>query len=146
MGEEVLETFKRFREGLKAYAAGDEGGGMMRAWEAVGERPVGAFEEALPTIYKRGLYDNAHALRVIPLRSNELTCEALGAIDTPTLLLHGGRSNSWYIKTTQEVARCVPGSAFASIAGDNHMTPIFKPDDLTRVILEHVGRHPRRAP
>jgi 3-oxoadipate enol-lactonase len=76
--------------------------------------------------------------------------EALGSFDlrdrlatgqSPTLAIAGADDPACPPQTVQLLAYTIPGARFRTVAGAAHLPNVERPEEITRVLLDHLRRH-----
>ena len=70
-----------------------------------------------------------------------VTCEMLGQIDTPTLLVGGADSNAAFVDLDVIMDECMPQAERATMPGVNHNGPAVDPVGLAQLIKNFVASH-----
>lgn len=112
---------KGFGPAVKAANSGDTKTAIKHFIEHVYELGSGGFS-AIPEELKHMFYDNA---RTLPLlysgeTTDKVTCDFLGKIKVPTLVVRGGKTAEGYALTHVKAAECIPGSKLLVIDGVVH--------------------------
>ncbi len=68
-------------------------------------------------------------------------CEHLTRVQAPTLAIAGADDPSCPPQTVQLLAYTIPGARFRTVAGAAHLPTIERPEEITRAVLDHLGRH-----
>lgn len=154
--EPALDTF--LKEGAEGDAAREAAGQMFgpvmaaldegdaekatRALiEGVFQMEPGGFDSQ-PEALKEMQLDNARTLP--PAWSSEavaVTCDMLGQLDKPVLIVHGGDSNAFWVQIAEGMAECLPQAEVAVLPGTNHGGPVQDPAGLAAMIEEFVASH-----
>ena len=108
-----------------AVEAGDDEKAVRAAIEAVNGLPAGGFAAQDPAVQAMQL-DNAHtvALQWNAPEPTALTCEELGTVRAPTLIVTGGATLPAFTEMAKAVAACIPGAETAVIDGADHDAPL----------------------
>ena len=61
---------------------------------------------------------------------------ALGAISTPTLVLHGSNTRPWFVTSARYVADHVPNARIQEVPGAGHAAPLTHPQALAKLLAE----------
>lgn len=69
-------------------------------------------------------------------RTSPTGASELAAITAPVLLLHGNRSDPWFVDGNRHVAEHVTDTKMQEIDGTGHMGPIHKPE----AVADEIGR------
>lgn len=64
--------------------------------------------------------------------------EHLPRIACPTLVVTSSKDGSTPPDHGRTIARLIPDAAFVSLDGAGHLTPVERPDEVTRLLLEHL--------
>ena len=70
-----------------------------------------------------------------------MTCEQLGTVKSPTLLITGGETLPVFAETAEIIAGCIPNAEIHTIEGVGHGGPIMKRDAFLSAVLDFVGRN-----
>ena len=139
--EKSVELINSFRKGfgpaVKTAKAGDTKRAVELFIEHVYEMEEGSFG-TLPENFQQVLYDNA---RTLPLlysgkTTDKVTCDFVGQIKVPTLVLRGGETDDGYALPHIKAAECIPGSTLKVVDGVVHDGPGRKPDEITALALD----------
>lgn len=111
-----------------------------RLWfELVNNRGPGTFDaQAEP--FRRMWIDNFNSGRPIA-PPPPLTCEHLGAIAAPTLVVGAGDGMPYSRRIVERLAGCIPGSQRVVIPGVTHFMSYQAPDVFNDTVLEFVSKH-----
>jgi esterase len=128
---------EKFRQ---AVEAGDlRQAGILQYDNALGEQ--GAFEKLPPERQEQLLY-NAKTLGPELRRGTELTCEQLGKLSVPILLIRGEKTGTPPRYRFEATISCLPKSAEAAIIpGAPHSWHTRNPEDSAKAILTFVAKH-----
>ncbi|TNC62075.1 alpha/beta fold hydrolase [Rubellimicrobium roseum] len=69
----------------------------------------------------------------------DITCEMLGQLNKPTLLVHGGDSNAFWRHVAQSMSECLPQAEVGTLPGVNHNGPVSDPVGLAAMIEAFVA-------
>lgn len=136
----VGTTFTEVGQMIKA-------GEMMRALrrliEWVDDRNESPFDR-LPEPMRRMLEENARTLPLLLVAPPvlDLTCQSLGAITLPTLVVRGEQTPRQFSLTNERVLSCIAGSRSAVVPGAAHTMSYENPSAFTAAVLQFVGRYP----
>lgn len=144
-GEAMFEDFmvKAWWPARAAFAAGDLEGGVRSFLNgAVGP---GAFEE-MHTRVREAMMKNAPELGVCTLTDYlvympHVTCEQVGTIQAPVLLMSGERSPRMYYLINDALAGCLPDAEQATIHDASHVLNTHNPEAHNRIVLDFLARH-----
>ncbi|MEE9320302.1 MAG: alpha/beta fold hydrolase [Granulosicoccus sp.] len=120
----------------------DPEGAVKSFLETVFELHPGQFETEVMPI-RMVVLDSA---RTLPLMSGSvspgppITCDYLAAMQTPTLVVYGTKTNQWWQYLARRYAECAPNVMLKTISGVNHAGPIRKPDVLFALISEFIDQ------
>lgn len=123
---------------IAAVKAGDSLGATRHLVALVNGESPEAFDK-LPPELRQVLTDNARTLPL--LFAGELgmvSCEALGGIKIPTLLIRGERTPQFFSKINEVAGRCIPGSRLVVIPSAAHTMSYQNPRAFNQVLLEFV--------
>lgn len=108
--------------------------------------PVENFDK-LPPGLRQGLLDNARTLPLLfaaPLPT--ITCDALGAIRVPTLVIRGERTPRFFTATNAAVSKCIAGSKAVTITKASHAMSYDNPAEFNQVVMGFIGQHATQTP
>ncbi len=130
------DSFSRFGPAIVAMKAGDLDDASFRFLEAVFRMDEGA-AEAEPEESKDIWRTNG---RTIPgmlaiERSAPTSCDDLGRLDVPTLVVHGERTLTRYAMMAEKVADCLPNALSIVMSDVNHDGPYRRPEDFARLAM-----------
>ena len=108
-----------------AVQAGDDEKAVRAAIEATNGLPPGGFDSQDPAAQTMQL-ENAHtvALQWNAPQPTELTCDELGTLRAPTLIIAGAATLPGFTEMAKAVAACIPGAETAVIDGAAHDAPL----------------------
>jgi pimeloyl-ACP methyl ester carboxylesterase len=86
-------------------------------------RGAGAWARLSPAIQERML-ENAHSVRSSAAPQPALTCEAIGRLAVPVLLVGGETSPHRFRETLAGLARCLPAAERVTIPSAGHDFPL----------------------
>jgi len=126
---------------IDALDAGDTVGAARLAVEAVLGLGEGGFAGEPPAVQAMQL-DNAPAFAVSwnAPEPRAMTCEELGTVRAPTLIVTGAKTLPAFTEMAKAVAACVPGAETASMDGVGHGGPIEAADAFGELALGFIGR------
>ena len=132
---------KMFGPVTAAVEEGDAEKATLLLIEGVFQLPPGGFSGQPPEIQAIQL-DNA---RTMPLLwSTDLggvTCDMLGALDRPTLIICGAESNAYWPHIAETMEECLPEAEVTAQPGVNHDGPVRDPAGLAAIIEDFVAKH-----
>lgn len=67
-----------------------------------------------------------------------ITCEALGAVRAPLLIVTGATTLPGFAEMSKAVAACVPGATSATLEGQGHGGPALAPEAFGRLALDFI--------
>lgn len=122
-----------------AMAAGDHTGAARALIEHIYALPKGGFD-ALDPVQKAMVLDNAHTM---PLMWNApdptpLTCDDLGKIDVPVLVVYGAETLPLWQVASRTVASYIPNARLAALEGVGHKGPVAAKDAFVNLMLDFV--------
>ena len=85
--------------------------------------------------------DNFGARRPAASTPEPLTCEQLGRITTPTLVVGAGYGMPYSRRIVDVLAGCIPGSQLVVIPSVTHFMSYQEPDLFNDVVLGFVEQH-----
>ena len=123
-------------------AAGDDAEAARELIEAIYALPEGGFD-TLDPVQNAMVLDNAHTM---PMMWNApdpapLTCEDLGKIETPVLVVYGAKTLPLWQVASKTVAECVPDARLATLEGVGHIGPVAAKDAFLALLLGFVDTH-----
>lgn len=119
---EMISAFgKGFGPAAKAAKSNDHQTAIVKFIEHVYELGSGGFEK-LPEDLKEMFNDNARTLSLLysGKTTDKVTCDFLGQVKAPALILRGGNTDSGYALTHVKAAECIPGSELRVVDGVVH--------------------------
>jgi pimeloyl-ACP methyl ester carboxylesterase len=124
-----------------AVEEGDAEKATVMLIEGVFQLPPGGFGGQPPEIRAIQL-DNA---RTMPLLwSTDLggvTCDMLGTLDKPTLIVVGAESNAYWPHIAEAMKEYLPDAEVTAQPGVNHDGPVRDPAGLAAIIRDFVAKH-----
>ncbi len=141
----LLEAFGQgFAKAYEAAKAGDWTRAMPMAVEFVLGMKHGGFATLDPRIQSM-LMGNAHTM--IPdfdaPSPQPLTCEMLGEVRCPVLLIIGGETFPHYRRVAEQVQACLPNASLSEIPGVGHGGPWQTRSEFVRLLLDFVDETAR---
>ena len=125
---------------VEAMDAGDIDAAAETAIEALLGLGEGGFDDQPPEVqsFQR---DNApsFAAHWNAEAPTAITCEALGAIDAPLLIVTGATTLPGFAEMSKAVAACVPGAQMVTLEGQGHGGPVFGRDAFSKLVLGFAG-------
>ena len=139
-GEAVLFWWREENERVQVEAAGDAEREAKLWFELVNNRGPGTFD-AQPAAFRGMWLDNFNARRPKALPPSSLTCEQLGAITTPTLVLAAEHGMPYSRRIVDVLATCIPGSRLVVIPAATHFVSYQRPDVFNESVLNFLALH-----
>ncbi|MGH8957079.1 MAG: alpha/beta fold hydrolase [Acidimicrobiia bacterium] len=139
-GDAVLGWWRDQNERVRAEAAGDAERGAKLWFELVNNRGPDTFD-AQPEALRRMWLDNFNARRPAAPSPEPLTCDQLGAITTPTLVVGAGYGMPYSRRIVDLLAGCIPGSQLTVIPSVTHFMSYQEPDLFNDAVLTFVAQH-----
>lgn len=129
------DMFAKFGPAMEAMKDGRLEDSSLRFLDAVFELPVGSADkepEPWPTIWRQNG-------RTIPLflkgrGGDVVTCDALGELRIPTLVIVGANSHPRYAMMSERLAACQPNAVLVTMDDVNHDGPYRRPGELAEMI------------
>ncbi len=108
-----------------ALDAGDDVAALKAAIEAAVSLPPGGFSTQDPAVQAMQL-DNVQTVRLSwnAPEPEPITCEELGRIRAPTLIIYGTASHPAFAVMAKAVAACMPDATVAAMEGRRHDAPL----------------------
>jgi pimeloyl-ACP methyl ester carboxylesterase len=78
--------------------------------------------------------------------SNPTTLDDCRRISAPTTIVCGAETTAPDRRVTELLRDAVPGCRHVTIPGAGHMSPLTHPEDLARIVLDHLGWDGARTP
>ncbi len=142
-GKEAIGAFRKtLAPARQAALAGDPDAATRHFFEAVAGQP--GLWESLPEERRQLMLPNGRMLRLFfssPLDNNIISCDELGQLRAPTLIVKGDRSIPFFQLTGDAVARCMPGSRVAVIPNSGHGMSQQNPAAFNKALLEFLERN-----
>lgn len=122
-----------------AFEAGDQPAAARAAVEAVLGLGEGGFAKEPPEVQEMQV-DNAPSFAASwdAGAPTAMTCEELGKVRAPTLIVTGARTLPAFTETAKAVAACLPGVEAATIEGVGHGGPIEAADAFGKLTLGFI--------
>ena len=67
-----------------------------------------------------------------------ITCDYVGAIDIPAIIMNGGETGKWFSMQAERMAECMPDAKLVIVPGVHHDGPIVKPEAIIDAVDEMV--------
>lgn len=143
-GKAALDAIQRDQAKTRAAAkAGEAKQAVMLLWAAVLDDPD-AFQKFSPVQQQRSL-DNANTLAPSYAdagRALSVTCEQLGALKTPALVITGEKSRANFRYGNEMLVSCLPkNTATAVVPNAPHNWFAANPDAAAKAILAFIRQH-----
>lgn len=157
--EPVVDTIADLDDDEAPIAARDKHyGGFGRVGEYLtkedAESAVKAFLEVVFELHPGQFETEIMPIRMVVLDSTRtlpfilegispgppITCEYLAKMKTPTLVVHGTKTNKWWQYLSKRYAECAPNVELQTISGVNHAGPIRKPGVLFALISTFIDQ------
>jgi len=143
-GKAALAALQRDSAKARAAAkAGDAKQAVILLWAAVLDDPD-AFQKATPVQQQRWL-DNANTLALSFAdtgRALSVTCEQLGALKVPALVVTGEKSRANFRYGNEMLVSCLPkGTATAVVPNAPHNWFAANPAGAAKAILAFIAQH-----
>ena len=133
---------KDFAKSAAAAKAGDAKQSAILLYDAViGE--IGAFQQISPSRQQRWL-DNANTMAPMHAGAGAIpvSCEQLGALKVPALVIRGENTRNNFRYGNQAALECLPRhTESAVIANAPHPWPLVNPEAGAKAILAFVAKH-----
>jgi len=71
----------------------------------------------------------------------KMTCDYLGGIKTPTLIVLGEQTHKYWELMSKKFAACTPDAELKILQGINHKGPLVKVKEFSDLIINFVGEH-----
>ncbi len=129
------EMFKNFGPAMTALKAGEVEDAALKFIEAVFKLPDGgaAMEpEPWPTYWRENGRTLSPYIAMQP--GAPISCEELGALKVPTLVVQGKNTYTRYSMMAENLARCQANALLVTMTGVNHDGPYRKPDEFAALI------------
>lgn len=121
---------------FETISAGDLDLGVEQFLDAVWERP-GTFDRLAPEVQQVLLDQGRTVMPFFSAPALTVTCEALAALDIPTLLMVGEETGLRIFSfMVEEITRCMPSAQKVVIAGATHGGPVQAAD----VVNAEIGK------
>ena len=121
---------------LAAAQSGDADRAVRLFVEGVFALPPGGFDRQPESLRTMAL-DNART--VLPMVTapppRPVTCERMGMLTTPTLVMKGANTQPWYSMMAEALARCVPDGRLTVIPGAKHDGPVRNAPAVSDVLM-----------
>jgi pimeloyl-ACP methyl ester carboxylesterase len=139
-GEAVLARWRDENERVRAEAAGDDERRAKLWFELANNKGPGTFD-AQPEALRRMWLENFNTRRPAVPAPEPLTCEQLGAITPPTLVVGAEYGMPYSRRIVDVLAGCIPGSCLVVISAVTHFMSYQEPDRLNEVVLDFLAHH-----
>ena len=139
-GEEVLAWWRDENGRVRAEAGGDAERRAGLWFELVNNRGPETFESQAEALRRMWL-DNFNVRRPVTPPPEPLTCERLGAITAPTLVVGAEHGMRYSQRIVDRLAACIPGSRLVVLPSVTHFMSYQEPGPFNAVVLDFVSRH-----
>jgi pimeloyl-ACP methyl ester carboxylesterase len=136
-GQAVLAWWRAENERVKAEAAGDAARAARLWFELVNNRGPGTFDTQ-PEGLRQMWLDNFGAKRPAAPSPDPLTCEQLGTISMPTLLIGAEYGMPYSRRIVDTLAGCIPASRLVVIPHLTHFMSYQDPALFNEVVLDFL--------
>jgi len=75
------------------------------------------------------------------MQPNPMTCDDLGNIEQPTLIVTGERADILYVSVADTMAQCQPHAELRELPGVGHDGPVHAVEAFTATILDFLASH-----
>jgi pimeloyl-ACP methyl ester carboxylesterase len=137
----ALDAFgKGFQEVATVLKEGDRADALKKFYALVTGTTPDAFDK-LAAPAKLMFEENSRTLPL--LLSGELppvTCEALGKVKAPTLVVEGARTPAFFSEIDKAVVSCIPGSRLVNIPDASHPMSAENPASFNEAVLEFIAK------
>jgi pimeloyl-ACP methyl ester carboxylesterase len=125
---------------VEASRNGDNVEAIQRALEYVFGLPEGGFD-TLPEAARTMFVDNAHTVPKLfgAAAATPMTCDDLGGVEAPVLILWGTETLPFFEAAAKEVAACLPNATLEEIPGSGHGAPLQSRDAFLDKTLSFIG-------
>ncbi len=139
-GETVLAWWRDQNERVRTEAGGDAERRAKLWFELVNNRGPSTFD-AQPEALRRMWLDNFNLPRPAVPTPEPLTCEELGAIRAPTLVVAGEYGMPYSRRIVDRLASCIPGRRLVVIPSVTHFMSYQDPTLFNDVVLDFLATH-----
>ncbi len=139
-GRTILAQWRANNERVTAVAAGDAQLAAKLWFELVNNRGPGTFD-AQPEGLRRMWLDNFAVERPAAPSPDPLTCEHLGAISPPTLVVGAEYGMSYSRRIVDSLAQCIPAARLLVIPGVTHFMSYQMPSAFNELIMDFLAHH-----
>lgn len=139
-GEAVLAWWSQENQRVDAEAAGDPDRRAALWFDLVNNRGPGAFDVQPPALRRMWLHNFNRARPTAPT-PEPLTCERLGGITAPTLVVGTEHGLPYSRQIVEELARCIPGSWRLILPSATHFVSYQAPDVFNAAVLAYLDAH-----
>ncbi len=139
-GEAVLAWWRDENDRVRAEAAGDAERRAGLWFELVNNRGPETFESQ-PEALRRMWLDNFNRKRPAAPPPEPLTCERLGAITAPTLVVGAEYGMPYSRRIVDRLAACIGGSRQVVVPSVTHFMSYQEPGLFNDVVLDFVSRN-----
>jgi pimeloyl-ACP methyl ester carboxylesterase len=131
---------------MTSLKAGDNLAATKQLSALVTGDSVEHFDKLAPGL-RQGLLDNARTLPVFfAAPQPTITCETMGRIKVPTLVIRGERTPRFFTATNAAVSKCIAGSKPITIPNASHAMSFDNPVEFNRAVMDFIGQHAARKP
>ena len=122
--------------------AGDVISAKKREHEAAFEWQTGDFDNEIPGV-QRIVLDSVNTWQFTPerLEKTKVSCELLGKIQAPTLVVRGEKTNDYWQAVFRKFVECTPGAQMSTLYGVKHDGPLRRVREFSDIITNFVGQH-----
>jgi pimeloyl-ACP methyl ester carboxylesterase len=138
--EVVLAWWRDESERVRADSGGDAEHVAKLWFELVNNRGPKTFD-AQPEALRRMWLDNFNARRPADPSPEPLTCQQLGAITTPTMVVGAEYGMPYSRRIVDRLAGCISGSRLVVVPSATHFMSYQEPDVFNRTLLDFLAQH-----
>jgi pimeloyl-ACP methyl ester carboxylesterase len=138
-GEAVLAWWRAENERIKIEAAGDDVRAARLWFELVNNWGPGTFDTQ-PEALRRMWLDNYTAERPAAPSPTPLTCDQLGAISVPTLIIEAEYGMPYSRMIVERLAKCVPASQLVVIPHVTHFMSYQNAQVFNEAVLNFLAQ------
>lgn len=143
-GKLTPQEAEQTKEMENAVEDGNYSKAVVPLFELALQYPPSSFERQ-PAALRRVVLDNAKTLSQLFANNvgaqPEFDCEFYSKVNTPTMVVHGEKSNQGWIFESVNIAECIPDAVLAVLENATHDGPISQPGKLSELINRFVNEH-----
>ncbi len=134
---------KHFRKGPISQSPEDRRSFGVETWQRIGSPDFPStnneINAMLDLIDQRGTSKHGFEHQLLAIMATDSRCHALGAVQLPTLVVHGDADPLVPLAGGQDTAKSIPSAKLEVIEGMGHDFPAALHDRICAMLIKHMG-------